>query len=110
MAYLFNTEEDTRQMLATIGAGSIDDLFAGIPKGLRLGRDLSIPPAMSELELTQHIHSLSSQNLGVENGTCFLGGGAYDPISNRGKRGISIVDNLNGRGIFDDTFNVEVKW
>ncbi len=43
-------------MLATIGAASIDDLYADIPPSLRLGRPLDLPaPLRSEAELARHV-------------------------------------------------------
>ncbi len=40
MRYLPKSDEERRQMLAEIGAASIDDLFAIIPAEYRLDRDL----------------------------------------------------------------------
>ena len=62
MPYLYNTPEDQAAMLAAIGAKSIDELFAMVPAELRLNRPLAIPPAMSELELTQHMAALAAKN------------------------------------------------
>ncbi|HUS38080.1 MAG TPA: glycine dehydrogenase, partial [Pirellulales bacterium] len=62
MPYLLNTEADRREMLEAIGIDSIDELFANVPKELQLDRPLDIPPAMSELELTQHMQSLAAKN------------------------------------------------
>lgn len=39
MAYLFDTPEQRQQMLAAIGASSVDELFEQIPSGLQLGRE-----------------------------------------------------------------------
>ena len=39
-------------MLASIGVESIEELFAAIPRDLRLNRPLDIGPALSEIELT----------------------------------------------------------
>lgn len=94
MAYLFNTPEDVRQMLDTIGAASIDELFQNIPESMRLNRQLDIPPAMSELELTQHVQQLAAKNQSASNSVCFLGGGAYDHFIP------SVVDHLASRGEF----------
>ena len=41
MPYLYNTPEDQTAMLAAIGAGSIDDLFAMVPPEMRLERPLA---------------------------------------------------------------------
>ena len=55
MSYLLNTPADVAAMLARIGAKSVDELFAPIPPSLRLNRPLDVPPALTEMELTQHI-------------------------------------------------------
>ncbi|MCA9234440.1 MAG: aminomethyl-transferring glycine dehydrogenase subunit GcvPA [Planctomycetales bacterium] len=78
MPYLYNTPEDQREMLAAIGAESVDDLFAPIPDDLKLGRALQLPAAMCELELDQHLRELASANQHAGNAVCFLGGGSYD--------------------------------
>ena len=77
-AYILNTEADVAAMLDRIGAESIDDLFANIPPDLRLKRALNIPPALGEIELTQHMSALAGKNRSASNAVCFLGGGAYD--------------------------------
>ena len=94
MAYLFNTSEDISAMLATIGAASIDELFAPIPSHLRLTKPLAIPAALSELELTRRMGELAGRNTGVEQAVCFLGGGAYDHFIP------AVVDSLASRGEF----------
>lgn len=92
MAYLFNTQEDVRQMLDAIGASSVDELFASIPPTIRLARELDIPDALSEIELTRRMESLASRNQGAGNSVCFLGGGAYDHFIP------AVVDHLASRG------------
>lgn len=94
MPYTFNTADDIRAMLAAIGAGSIDELFAQIPPAMRLQRELNIPPAMSELELTQHLQALAAKNTGGAPKVCFLGGGSYDHFIP------AVVDTLASRGEF----------
>jgi glycine dehydrogenase subunit 1 len=78
MPYLYNTEEDQREMLAAIGATSIDELFDTIPDDLKLGRALNLPPALSEMELDQHLRQLAGGNQHAGQKVCFLGGGSYD--------------------------------
>lgn len=78
MPYVPNTPEDQHAMLQNIGVDSIEQLFDQIPTELRLSRDLSIPPALSELELTQHVSALSGRNQSADDAVCFLGGGSYD--------------------------------
>jgi glycine dehydrogenase subunit 1 len=78
MAYFFNTADDQREMLAAIGAASIDELFAGVPAAVRLDRPLALPAALGELALTQQLQTLASRNQSAGQGKCFLGAGAYD--------------------------------
>ncbi|MCC7474294.1 MAG: aminomethyl-transferring glycine dehydrogenase subunit GcvPA [Pirellulales bacterium] len=94
MPYLYNTPEDQSAMLSAIGAKSIDELFAMVPAELRLGRALNLPPAMSELELAQHMDGLAIRNEHAGSKICFLGGGSYDHFVP------SAVDELAGRGEF----------
>ncbi len=64
-------------MLDAAGAGSVDDLFSDIPAEFRIG-GLSLPPALSEMELTAELSDAARRNVVAGNGTAsFLGGGAY---------------------------------
>ncbi len=94
MAFIANTEDDTRIMLEAIGLESIDQLFDVIPSDVRLRGPLAIPPALGELELTSHVSGLLSKNAGADVRPCFLGGGAYDHFIP------AAVDQLAGRGEF----------
>ena len=53
MPYIPHTQNDIAAMLATIGVGSIDDLFDEIPAVLRCGNLEKIPPSMTEMEIGQ---------------------------------------------------------
>lgn len=94
MPYLYNTPEDRNAMLQAIGAKSLDELFALVPPELRLQRPLALPPALGELELTQHMQSLAAKNAEAGKKVCFLGGGSYDHFVP------AVVDALAGRGEF----------
>jgi glycine dehydrogenase subunit 1 len=94
MPYTFNTPQDEAAMLQAIGVASLEELFASIPPAMRFQRDLNIPPAQGELELTQHMAALAAKNLSVENSMCFLGGGSYDHFIP------AVVDSLASRGEF----------
>jgi len=94
MPYFYNTESDIAAMLQAIGIGSIDQLFASVPDELRLQRPLNIPPALSELELAQHLGDLAAKNAHIGQKVCFLGGGAYDHFVP------AVVDALASRGEF----------
>ena len=78
MAYILNTPDDVRAMLATIGLDALDQLFDMIPPEFRRDRPLAIPEALSELELTEHVTALAARNTGADVRPCFLGGGCYD--------------------------------
>jgi glycine dehydrogenase subunit 1 len=88
LSYVLNTPDDQRAMLASIGAASVDELFAPIPPELRLKRPLAVPEALSEIELTGHLQALARRNPGL---VCFLGGGAYDHFIP------AVVDAVAGR-------------
>jgi glycine dehydrogenase subunit 1 len=94
MAYILNTPQDQEAMLAAIGATSLEDLFAMVPRELRLGRDLDLPPALSEMELWHHARRLAATNRSCQELVCFLGAGAYDHFVP------AVVDQLAGRGEF----------
>ena len=94
MPYFFNTSEDRRAMLASIGAASVDELFAMVPAELRLARPLALPAAQTELELTAHMQQLAAANTSAGEALCFLGGGSYDHFVP------AVVDALSSRGEF----------
>jgi glycine dehydrogenase subunit 1 len=94
MPFTYNTPEDQTAMLAAVGAKSLDELFAMVPADLRLQRPLTIPPATSELELTQHLQALAAKNSHAGNKVCFLGGGSYDHFVP------AVVDEIAARGEF----------
>jgi glycine dehydrogenase subunit 1 len=94
MPYLYNTPDDQRAMLEAIGAASIDELFASIPDQARLDRPLAIPPAMSEMELTQHMARLAAANQHAGQLISFLGAGSYDHFIP------AAVDEIASRGEF----------
>src|SRR6185503_4427095 len=92
MPYFYNTPDDQRAMLQAIGAGSVEELFASVPDELKLQRPLAIPPALSELELAQHMQELAAKNAHIGQKVCFLGGGAYDHFVP------AVVDAIASRG------------
>ncbi|GAB6876031.1 aminomethyl-transferring glycine dehydrogenase subunit GcvPA [Thermaerobacter litoralis] len=91
--YIPHTREDREAMLAALGIGSVEDLFADIPAALRLQRPLDLPPALTEPELVAHLEELAAANTGAAK-VCFLGGGVYDHFIP------SVVPYLAGRGEF----------
>ena len=73
--YLALTEDDREEMLRTIGVSEVETLLERIPSKARLGRELAIPPALAEAELTAHIRALADENAHAGALVSFLGGG-----------------------------------
>jgi len=67
-----HTPEDERRALETVGAGSIEELFADLPAELR-DPDVDLPPGMDEAALLEHMRALAEKN--STRGPDFLGGG-----------------------------------
>src|SRR5690348_5003000 len=66
-------------MLAAIGVGSIEDLFADIPAAVRLGRPLrGLGDGLSEQEVFEEFRALAARNVSADEEISFLGAGMYD--------------------------------
>ncbi|MDO5690819.1 MAG: PLP-dependent transferase, partial [Tissierellia bacterium] len=94
--YIPNSVESIKEeMLNTIGAKSLEELYAYIPDHLRYKEDLDIPgPILNEIELKKHIMNKLNKNTSTAEYTSFLGGGCarhYVP---------AICDEINARGEF----------
>src|ERR1700751_1300890 len=76
--YTSATDADRREMLATIGVASVEELFADIPAQLRLGRSLRLDPGLSEVEVYEELRALAGRNTSTEDELSFLGAGMYD--------------------------------
>src|ERR1700758_2544559 len=92
MRYLPKSPAEREQMLAAIGAKSIDDLFAIIPAEYRLTRNLDVPRQMGESEIVGYFRAAAQKN--ATDYASFLGAGAY-----RHYRPV-IIDSLVQRGEF----------
>ncbi|WP_312337328.1 aminomethyl-transferring glycine dehydrogenase subunit GcvPA [Anaerospora hongkongensis] len=92
--YLPNTPADRQTMLQAIGVQSVEELFADIPADIRLTRPLSLPPALSELQIMRIMQQKAASNRNVEEYPCFLGAGAYDHFIP------AVVSHLAGRAEF----------
>ncbi|MFL0355679.1 aminomethyl-transferring glycine dehydrogenase subunit GcvPA [Erythrobacter sp. GH1-10] len=78
MRYLPLTDTDRSDMLATIGAASIDDLFVDVPAVAQLdGPIRDLPMHASEMAVERHMKALASKNLAAGDAPFFLGAGAY---------------------------------
>ena len=78
MDYTQLTESDQQAMLATIGARTVDELFAGVAEAHKLKEPLNIPPGLAEMELLADLERLASKNVSTDQQISFLGGGIYD--------------------------------
>jgi len=74
MAYSPHTEADHQRMLAAIGAGSIEDLFADIPPAVR-ATQFAMPAPLTEQEVRAELSRLAGRNRIPS--VSFLGAGAY---------------------------------
>lgn len=93
-SYISNTKEQQKIMLTDMGIDSIQELFASIPEGVRLDRELDLPKALSEMELVSYMKDLAGRNANLDEYTCFLGAGVYDHFIP------SVVGNITSRQEF----------
>jgi glycine dehydrogenase subunit 1 len=77
--YMANSVPELKQeMLAAIGADSIEELFAQIPQSHRLSGELDLPPALtSEVALSRHLREQLARNGSCEENLSFLGAGCW---------------------------------
>ncbi|MBB3930572.1 glycine dehydrogenase subunit 1 [Kaistia hirudinis] len=76
MRYLPLSGTDRSAMLARIGVPSIDDLFADIPKRLRV-KGLDLPRAAGEMSVERTLGRLAAKNVPASTVPFFVGAGAY---------------------------------
>jgi len=94
MRYLPLTEADRSDMLAVIGAPSVDSLFRDVPESVRLAGPVDLPAHQGELEVERALTAMAAENVAAGSVPFFLGAGAYRhhvPAS---------VDHLIQRGEF----------
>ena len=75
MPFIPHTSQDVRDMLATIGAASIEDLFDEIPRELRVDSLAAIPDALNEMQIGRLMSERAAQD---GRPLSFLGAGAYE--------------------------------
>lgn len=77
MPYIPHTDDDVQQMLKTIGAQSIDDLFDEIPSDLRIQQldKQIVPDGMTEMQAKREFADIAAQD---NRKLCFIGAGAYE--------------------------------
>ncbi|EVF13856.1 glycine dehydrogenase, subunit 1 (glycine cleavage system P protein) [Staphylococcus aureus KINW6002] len=92
--YIPLTEKDKQEMLQTIGAKSIGELFGDVPSDILLNRDLNIAEGEAETTLLRKLNRIASKNITKETHTSFLGAGVYDHYAP------SVVDAMISRSEF----------
>jgi glycine dehydrogenase subunit 1 len=78
MRYLPKSPVERQEMLAAIGAKSINELFSTIPERYRLRQPLKLPGPLSEAEVIQYFRERAAENSGGY--TSFLGAGVYNHL------------------------------
>lgn len=73
-SYIPATPEERQQMLASIGLSSAEELYAVVPKEVRIQK-LNLPEGMSELEAVQKMSAYAEQNTQFR--SIFRGAGSY---------------------------------
>lgn len=78
MRYLPLSDADRAAMLATIGAASIDDLFADVPDAARLpGPIAGLPLHTGEMAVERALMAMAARNTTASTAPFFVGCGAY---------------------------------
>jgi glycine dehydrogenase subunit 1 len=92
LRYLPKSDSERRAMLEACGIASPEELFAHLPREVRLERPLDLAPGISEYEIVDYFRQRAAENA---NGyASFLGAGAYNhyrPV---------LVDAVVSRGEF----------
>jgi glycine dehydrogenase subunit 1 len=94
--YIPNSAPEVKaEMLAAIGAGSADELYAAIPERLRFAGPLAIEPSVgSEAALRRRLEGLLDRNVSSRDRVSFLGGGCWPHYVP------AVVDEILARGEF----------
>ena len=95
MAYSPHTAADRERMLAAIGVGSVDDLFADIPVAVR-STSFDLPSPLAEQEVRAELARLAGRNRIPR--ISFLGAGAYRHLVP------AVVDEVIGRAEFSTSY------
>ncbi len=76
MRYLPLSDADRQQMLAVIGAKSVDDLYRDVPRSA-LNAKIDLPAHKGELEVERLLGAMAAKNRAAGAGPFFVGAGAY---------------------------------
>jgi glycine dehydrogenase subunit 1 len=82
------------RMMREIGVKSIEDFFSDIDGRVRLKRPLSLPKALSELDVKRSVDEILEKNKSFKDFICFLGAGVWPHFVP------SVVDEVASRSEF----------
>ena len=77
MRYLPLTDADRQNMLATIGAATIDDLFVDVPAAARRDGTVELPRHQGEMQVERQLSAMAAKNMTASSVPFFCGAGAY---------------------------------
>ena len=77
MRYLPLTDTDRGDMLARIGASSIEDLFADVPRDKLLAKPPNLPLRQGEMQVERLLGGMAARNVAASSVPFFVGAGAY---------------------------------
>jgi glycine dehydrogenase subunit 1 len=77
MRYLPLSDTDRTEMLARIGVGQVDDLFADVPSDRLLREPVDLPRRRGELEVERILGRMAARNIPASSVPFFVGAGAY---------------------------------
>src|SRR5215813_9916199 len=77
MRYLPLTAEDRAEMLARVGVGAIDDLFADVPRAALRHEPPNLPAHQGEIEVMRALSRMAGDNVAARSVPFFVGCGAY---------------------------------
>jgi len=77
MRYIPNSPDERAELLAAVGAASVDDLFATVPRAVYHRETPPLPPPSSEIEVRRDFGALAARNASLSDFTSFLGAGLY---------------------------------
>ncbi|MGB0036024.1 MAG: aminomethyl-transferring glycine dehydrogenase subunit GcvPA [Candidatus Acidiferrales bacterium] len=92
MRYLPKSSSERQEMLASVGAKSVEELFRTIPEKFRLRAPVALPGPLSEMEIIQYFQARAAEN--ARGYTSFLGAGVYQHLRS------VVADALVQRGEF----------
>jgi glycine dehydrogenase subunit 1 len=77
MRYIPNSAAEQAVLLEEVGAKSIHDLFATVPREVYLEKTPPLPPPLSEIEVRREFGRMAARNATASSHASFLGGGLY---------------------------------